>query len=121
MAVRAQSTESLMFPKGPTRRAEQTAKRQHRADIIRAVREQVMERDKACRICGSTACPTMHEIISRARLRGRIAENMFNTYNCLRLCGGPTGGCHEKVTRHKVKIVVTWPSGANGPIEILRA
>jgi 5-methylcytosine-specific restriction endonuclease McrA len=108
------------FPKGPTRKAEQAGKRRHKADIIRAVRVQVMQRDTACRVCGSTRDAEMHEIVPRSILRGRAPEAIYTLHNCLRLCGGPKG-CHGKVTRHDLAIVVVDPlRGANAPLRFTR-
>ena len=108
------------FPKGPTRKVRYEVKRQHKADIIRAVRVEVMQRDAGCRVCGSTRDAEMHEIVPRSILRGRAPEAIYTTHNCLRLCGGPKG-CHAKVTAHEIRILITDPlRGADGPLRFTR-
>lgn len=105
----------LPFGKGPTRQLEKTQKRRHRADIIRAVRLQVMQRDTACRICGRTDSAEMHELVPRSLLRGQAPEDIYTTANCLRLCTR----CHGRVTRHEVTLVpVSGSRGANGRVEV---
>jgi len=107
-----------MFPKGPTRKQTSEAKRKHKADIIRAVRIQVMQRDAACRVCGSTRDAEMHELVPRSLLRGQPPEDIYTLHNCLRLCGGPKG-CHGKVTRHEISLVPASDRlGANGRVEV---
>lgn len=106
--------DQLAFPKGRSRRLERRDKRQARAALIRAVRLQVMQRDLACRVCGSTDRPEMHELVSRALRRGQPPEDVFNLVNCLRLCSR----CHRLVTRHDLALVpVTAALGANGRVE----
>jgi len=108
---------ALTYPKGPTRAATQAAKRVHRADIVRAVRLQVMQRDTACRVCGSTHGAEMHELVPRSLLRGRPPEEIFTLTNCLRLCSR----CHGQVTRHELTLVpVNAARGAEGRVEAHR-
>lgn len=105
----------LPFGKGPTRKAEKASKRQHRADLIRAVRVQVMQRDLVCRVCSSTRDAEMHEIVPRSLLRGQPPEDIYTLANCLRLCSR----CHGKVTRHEIALVpASNRLGANGRVEV---
>ena len=105
------------FPKGPTRKQRYEAKRKHRADIIRAVRVAVMQRDTACRVCGSTRDAEMHEIVPRSILRGRAPEAIYTLHNCLRLCAK----CHGQITRHELSIVIVDPlRGADAPLRFTR-
>lgn len=102
---------NLTYPKGPSRHVRYDAKRKHRADIIRAVRVQVMQRDVACRVCGSTRDAEMHEIVPRSLLRGQPPEEVYTTQNCIRLCAQ----CHGKVQRHEIALHVADPVlGADG-------
>lgn len=106
--------DQLAFPKGQPRRAVKRDKRQARAELIRRVRLQVMQRDLACRVCGRTDRPEMHELVSRAMRRGQPPEDIFNLHNCLRLCTT----CHGRVTRHEVSLLVASERlGANGRVE----
>lgn len=104
----------LRFPKGPTATMRYEGKRKHRADIIRAVRLQVMQRDTSCRSCGSTNGAEMHELTPRSLLRGQPPEDIYTLGNCLRLCSK----CHGQVTRHELTLVAVTPArGADGRIE----
>jgi 5-methylcytosine-specific restriction endonuclease McrA len=107
----------LAFPKGRPLRAIKRDKRQARAELIRAVRLRVMQRDASCRVCGRTDRPEMHELVSRAMRRGQPPETIFTLDNCLRLCST----CHAKVTRHEITLVPASDRlGANDPIEVKR-
>ena len=104
----------LAFPKGRPLASVRRDKRQHRAEVIRRVRLQVMQRDLACRVCGRSDRPEMHELVSRAMRRGQPPESVFTLENCLRLCST----CHRRVTRHELALVPVVPTlGANGRIE----
>ena len=106
--------DALRFPKGRTRAQDKQTKRVHRADLIRAVRLQVMQRDTSCRVCGSTNGAEMHELVPRSLLRGRPPEDIYNLVNCLRLCSR----CHGQVTRHELTLVpASERLGANGRVE----
>lgn len=105
------------FPKGPTRKAEKATKRRHRADIIRETRLLVMQRDAACRVCGSTRDAEMHEIVPRSLLRRKRPEDVYTTANCLRLCAK----CHGQVTRHEIGIyVIDMLRGADALVRFTR-
>lgn len=111
------SSPDLLFPKGRTRAQDKQTKRVHRADHIRAIRLQVMQRDPACRVCHSTNGAEMHELVPRSRLRGQPPEVIYTLVNCLRLCSR----CHGLVTRHEVTLTpVTAAHGANGRVEAQR-
>jgi 5-methylcytosine-specific restriction endonuclease McrA len=63
-------------------------KRQTRAAVITANRVVIFDRDACCRRCGAAGRDDdhCHEVKSRADLRGRPPEDIFNRQNCLRLC-----------------------------------
>jgi 5-methylcytosine-specific restriction endonuclease McrA len=105
----------LAFPKGASRGRVRRDARHARAQLIRAVRLRVMQRDTACRACGRTDRPEMHELVSRALRRGQPPETIFTLQNCLRLCST----CHRKVTRHEIALVPASDRlGADGPVEV---
>ena len=57
----------------------------------------------------------MHEIRSRAQLRGKAPEEIFNSRNCVMLCHR----CHVAVTAHHVELVPIHPDeGANGKLDV---
>jgi hypothetical protein len=59
----------------------------------------------------------MHEIRSRAQLRGKAPEEIFNTHNCAMLCHR----CHVEVTAHRIDLVaVDQDAGANGKLDVQR-
>jgi 5-methylcytosine-specific restriction endonuclease McrA len=106
----------LLFPK-PSTKAVKAGQRKHRADIIRAVRLQVMQRDTSCRVCGSTNGAEMHELRPRSLMRGQPPEDIYTLTNCLRLCSR----CHGQVTRHELLLVaVTIARGADGRVQAQR-
>jgi|MudIll2142460700_1097286.scaffolds.fasta_scaffold32345_4 5-methylcytosine-specific restriction endonuclease McrA len=108
------SSPDLLFPKGRTRAQDKQTKRVHRADHIRAIRLQVMQRDPACRVCHSTNGAEMHELVPRSRLRGQPPEVIYTLVNCLRLCSK----CHGRVTRHEITLLPASDRlGANGRVE----
>jgi 5-methylcytosine-specific restriction endonuclease McrA len=117
MALHGRGIGMTAFPKGPTRKAVYEVKRKHRADIIREVRLRVMQRDTACRVCGSTRDAEMHEMVPRSLLRGQPPETIYTTANCLRLCSN----CHRAVTAHRLTLVpVVEALGADGRVEVHR-
>jgi 5-methylcytosine-specific restriction endonuclease McrA len=109
---------SPVSPTGPTRAEQKHAARQHEADVIAATRRAVFLRDKGCRCCHSDGrrIDEMHEIQSRAKLRGRPPEEIFTKQNCLRLCKACHASVTGKVGGHRVWIEVTTPAGADGPV-----
>ena len=59
----------------------------------------------------------MHELRSRAQLRGKPPEEIFNTANCVMLCHD----CHVEVTDHRIDLVpVDQDAGANGKLDVQR-
>lgn len=90
--------QSPISPIGRSRDEQRSEKRAHRATVIAFARAHVFSRDVGCRFCGRAGRATdeMHEVTSRAKLRGQPPEAVFTTANCLRLCRG----CHGLVTAH---------------------
>jgi hypothetical protein len=82
-------------------------KHAHKVDVIGANRVAVFLRDRGCRrcSCGGHDHDHCHEVLSRAQLRGRPPEEIFNLHNCLRLCAR----CHEMITRHVFDAVYADP------------
>ena len=104
-----------MFPKPRPQRLVRKDKKAHRKAVIGAVRDTVRQRDPRCRVCDQmpvTGRLEMHEIKSRARLRGHDPEEIFCTENCLMLCST----CHREVTAHRIVLIPTTPYGADGDI-----
>ena len=56
----------------------------------------------------------MHELKSRAQLRGRPPEEIFNTANAVALCSE----CHRRVTERKIELVA-GADGADGKIVVI--
>ena len=105
----------MRFPKPRPQRLVRQDKRKHRRDVIRGARAQVMQRDRRCRVCGEAAVRLeMHELKSRAQLRGRPPEEIFNTANALALCSE----CHRRVTERKIELVA-GADGADGKIVVI--
>lgn|SRR5678810_523747 len=79
-----------------SRAVEKEERKKTRAQVVTETRARVFALDKAC-ICGSCkpdATDEMHEVQSRAKLRGRPPEEIFNVENCVRL----SRRCHRLVT-----------------------
>jgi|TARA_R110002020_G_scaffold274662_2_gene489812 5-methylcytosine-specific restriction endonuclease McrA len=109
---------ALMFPKGPTRKQDKAKKKRREAMWIKSVREHVLLRDKACRVCGAYDSHLhMHEIVYRSQTRGRDIEERINTENCVMLCQRHHQQIHEKI----LTITITNPTeGANGKLEFTK-
>ena len=113
----------LAFPKPPSRKSEKRAARQVRRTQIALIRRKVGQRDRRCRVCGEgfgygELTPEMHELTSRARLRGRPPEEIFNMTNCVMI----HRRCHREVTERRVSLAPVDPAqGANGFLEVRRA
>jgi 5-methylcytosine-specific restriction endonuclease McrA len=111
--------ETLLFPKPRPHHLVRKDRKAERKRVIRAVREVVRRRDVRCRSCQGIPHPgagrlEMHEIKSRAHLRGNAPEVIFNTGNCLMLCTA----CHREVTEHRLFLVPTSDDGADGEVLI---
>jgi len=106
---------TLMYPKGPTRKQTKAKRKRLEVAWIKSVREEVLKRDKACRVCGRYDTHLhMHEIVYRSKTRGKDIEDRINTANCVMLCEQHHRQIHEK-TLH---IIIESPSmGANGKLE----
>lgn len=105
-----------LLPKPETRRTEKRRQRRHRHEVVRTVRAVVLARDQRCRSCGVRhATLEMHELRSRAQLRGRSPEDIFNTENCLMLCRQ----CHQRVTERRITIEPCTDRGADGQVTIM--
>lgn len=101
---------SRIRPRKETRR-----RRAHRNRVIAEVRSAVFARDANCRRCQWPGFQEdqMHEVESRAMLRGRPAADVYNTKNCIRVCVQ----CHLLFTERKEDIVYLDPDqGCNGEI-----
>ena len=109
----------LKFPKPKSRKSEKRREKAHRNAVIAAVRADVVRRDPRCRCCGDFLFNhgEMHELRSRAQLRGKLPEEIFNTANCVMLCHA----CHVEVTDHRIDLVpVDQDAGANGKLDVQR-
>jgi len=108
-----------MLPKPRSQRLERAAKKAHRKRVIRRIREQVRLRDPRCRHCralprvGVEGRLEMHELQSRARLRGKAPEEIFNRRNCIMLCRE----CHRAVTEHRLIASPMGEAGADGDVD----
>ena len=97
----------LLWPKPTSKRIERRREKQRRADLIAAVRREVVVRDAGrCRACqclltGFSGGGEMHELRSRALMRGKPPEEIFNTNNCLMLCSE----CHRNITNHVADLI----------------
>ena len=113
---------SPVSPTGPTRAEQKHAARQHEADVIAATRRAVFLRDKGCRCCHSDGRRTdeMHEIQSRAKLRGRPPEEIFNTRNCIRVCREDHASITGKVGGDRIRVEPMSAAGADGPVMFWR-
>jgi hypothetical protein len=99
---------------GPTVDHLRREKRATRAAVIKHTRILVWMRDAACRHT-HVASPDdeMHEVISRAKLRGRPPMEIFNTWNCLRV----SHETHRQLTEHTLAIEFTDAArGCNAPV-----
>jgi len=95
-ALSAYRRVSPISPTGPSAAARKADERDCRNELIAAVREKVFLRDKSCRCCDGAGSryDQMHEIRSRAQLRGRPDAEIFCLANCVRVCPR----CHRKLT-----------------------
>jgi hypothetical protein len=98
-----------------TIKATKRAKRATRRAVIAATRAKVWLRDGACRYSrNASETDEMHEVVSRAKLRGRPPDEIFNTRNCLRLARA----VHERVTRGQLRIeFLDVARGCNASVE----
>lgn len=97
MDFQRQMDELRKNQRTPTREERKGEKKAVKSHVIAQVRARVFELDRAC-ICGkckpSDKFDEMHEVVSRAQLRGRPPEDIFNVRNCVRL----SRKCHLLVT-----------------------
>lgn len=109
---------SMPFPKPQSRASARRAKARHKASVIASVRRQIAQRDTTCRVCGKAfgwgeQTPEMHELTSRAALRGKPPEEIFTPENCVLL----HRSCHRDVTEHRVTLApVHLDRGATGDL-----
>jgi hypothetical protein len=114
----AASSPTLALPKGEPGFRKQERERIFRNALIAEVREIVFVRDwGGCRVpgCGSPSrlvTDEMHEIRSRAELRGRPDAEIFNRANCIRLCRDH----HRDVTEHRLRVRCMTDQGADGEV-----
>lgn len=80
------------------------AKRAQRRVFIDANRKAVFERDPVCRRCGGSNgdADHVHEVLTRAMLRGMDPEVIFRTSNTLRLCPN----CHLNIITLGIENIV---------------
>lgn len=99
----ASAAPGLALPKGRTARALRADKRVA-ANVWKAwVRRLVFATHRGCQLCHrGDGVHEMHEVVSRARLRGRALAAIFNLWNCSRLCRE----CHREVTERRIDVVV---------------
>ncbi|GEM_PF-3044106 len=107
----------MLYPKPRPRHLVKKDQKAHRKAVIRAVRDVVRQRDPVCRVCGTV--PTqgrleMHEIRSRAQLRGKAPEAIFSTANCLMLCSAH----HRDVTERRLWLRPATDAGADGLVRV---
>ena len=88
----------------------------HRVKVITENRVAVFLRDwRGCRCCNARPLVSdhCHEHESRAMLRGRQPEEIFNLWNCIRLCAA----CHRRITEHEIDLVMVDPvAGCSGEV-----
>jgi len=107
--------QTAPFSVGPSTDEIKESRHAARVAVIGLNRTAVFDRDRMCRRCGAPGRPDdhCHETRSRAMLRGRPPEEIFNLVNCMRLCPP----CHERITRHEERIVMLDPvRGCNGDV-----
>jgi 5-methylcytosine-specific restriction endonuclease McrA len=112
---------SPVAPTGPSADERKAAERAARAALIARVRAEVFRRDTHCRVCGKpgSRVDQMHEIRSRALLRGRPDEEIFCTANCLRV----DRRCHARLTGTlgggRLWLKPLTRDGANGAVMVV--
>ena len=107
----------MLLPKPRPRHLVKKDQKAHRKAVIRAVRDVVRQRDLTCRVCGNVPAQgrlEMHEIRSRAQLRGKAPEIIFSTTNCLMLCSAH----HRDVTERRLWLRPATDAGADGVIQV---
>jgi 5-methylcytosine-specific restriction endonuclease McrA len=95
----------MQFPKPVSRKEEKAAQKTRRKAHITKTRLMVSMRDRRCRVCGEIfgtgeQTPEMHELKSRAQLRGRPIEELFSLENCVML----HRKCHRDVTENRISL-----------------
>lgn len=107
------SSDYVSLAKPPTQASRRRAKRKIKNALIASVRVKVMNRDRQCRVCGSSYSLHMHEVVFRSK--GLPLEQTFSLMNCLALCAE----CHHKV--HARKIWLSFENqelGCNGQVVV---
>ena len=92
------------------------AKKREQSKVVATVREEVFALDPKC-ISGlhpPSLHDQMHELVSRAKTRGRPPKDRFSTKNCVRL----SPATHADVTENRC--VITWADDrmANGVLTL---
>lgn len=111
-----------MFLKPLRRSIVRRRARAHRREVITAARLACARRDHACRVCrgafgGGEQTAEMHELESRAALRGQPPEVIFRSGNVVLL----HRRCHREITEHRLDLVPMDPDlGADGVLEVQR-
>jgi 5-methylcytosine-specific restriction endonuclease McrA len=95
----------MKFPKPASRKEEKSAQKVRRKAHITKIRLLVSMRDRRCRVCGEIfgtgeQTAEMHELKSRAQLRGRPIEEIFSLENCVML----HRKCHRDVTEKRIPL-----------------
>ena len=106
-------------PKPTPRKVERQRKRREEATWVKAIREQVVERDQGCRACqGMGTAPDitlplqMHELVYRSHTRGRPIEERVNTRVCVLLCARCHRDLHKKRLAVHIEDEMTGADGA---------
>jgi len=92
------------------------AKKREQSKTVTAVRDLVFALDRAC-ICGRCAPSLrdqMHELVSRAKTRGRPPKDRFSTANCVRV----SPACHQDITERRCTVAWGDTRMANGTLTL---
>jgi hypothetical protein len=122
----ASNYAGLELAKGPTRAEEKRRAHAHKVEVIATARAAVWVRSRDyCEVCSDTEAETarkwhkavheMHEVKSRAQMRGRPVEEIFCLENCIRVCGF----CHDLLTRNVLELRPHSAAGVNGDFDVI--